>query len=59
MNDWQPIETAPIDGTLIKGKECDLSIPRLALYYCFYKDGFWHEMNFKTIEHPTAWMPCK
>lgn len=57
MNPWQPIESAPKDGTPVYGKEEDLSVPRLALYRCVWKNGAWHHLEFNSIKHPTEWKP--
>ncbi len=54
-NEWQSIDTAPKDGTIIYGQECNLGIPRFALYRCVWKNGAWREIHFKTIVHPEKW----
>lgn len=53
--EWQPIETAPKDGSLLVGLEN--RDDRWAIFRFFWKDGAWREMNFKSIEHPTHWKP--
>ena len=58
MNDYMPIETAPRDGTLIKGAIIQPDVPRYAFFRCVWKNGEWRGMEFGNIEHPTHWKPC-
>jgi hypothetical protein len=52
---WLPIKSAPKDGTLIQGKEEDLSKPRVAFYNCYWKRGKWTELHLGGTVHPTEW----
>ena len=52
MRGWDPIETAPKDGTLIQGLDDRTGY---SFFRCFWRDGEWREMSFKTVVHPTFW----
>jgi hypothetical protein len=62
MSGWQPIETAPRDGTNIlivnaSGRaDWGHNVPRVA---CWQKDGWWgyHETEQITPHRATHWMP--
>jgi hypothetical protein len=53
MNEWQPIETAPKDGSEI------LTFGSIGIMVVFWRDGFWREKaNFLGLRNPpTHWMP--
>ena len=59
MSDWQPIETAPMDGTevLLFGDRFD------SAYLCAFHDGEWKYAGRYPdcwdggIVNPTHWMP--
>ena len=67
MSKWQPIETAPKDGTYIAAYEWrgSLDYPEMEqIYTAWYAPshstpGYWLQYNGTTLlkAHPTHWMP--
>jgi len=49
---WQPIETAPKDGTHVW-----VSWPNTIQGEAWYLDGFWHEHEYRDDVAPTHWRP--
>lgn len=69
-NEWQPIETAPKDGTMILTYRDSATVPVILSTYWFEKDehydgrsGWYHSQNsvgaylLDDWETPTHWMP--
>jgi hypothetical protein len=54
MSDWQPIETAPKDGTRVLIYEPNTEEGGSVLLGK-YEDGQWHDLDFN--RNPTHWMP--
>ena len=55
MTEWQPIETAPKDGTYIL-----VSIPlslKSKVRIVNYNDHFWRDDNRNITNEPSHWMP--
>ena len=57
MSDWQPIETAPKDGTAVLGY--DPSDGYLCIYVVRWREGEWREAAGEEYGRwrPTHWMP--
>lgn len=56
MNDWQPIETAPKDGTrvLVNSHWMDATGKRLGVEIAHWREeGYWQCLE----RQPTHWMP--
>ena len=58
---WQPIETAPTDGTKILVCHIDLYRPITAQWSCYHPnrkgEETWREAGSRYIVNPTHWMP--
>jgi hypothetical protein len=54
MSDWQPIETAPKDGTVIRIRQ-----GRWSPHHARWKDGYWQSIEYTGTQHPTHWMPLR
>jgi hypothetical protein len=61
MADWQPMSSAPKDGTWIKVRGRDYGIPGNRRHYAiaFYDDGAWQEIgsNAGQLQYLTDWKP--
>jgi hypothetical protein len=55
MTEWQPIETAPKDGTRVLGAD------HQAVEIIYWADGYWYnqsvEISLWRVFPPTHWMP--
>lgn len=49
---WQPIDTAPRDGTIILARQG-------GYYPCYlrWKDGEWQSVSYHATHVPTHWLP--
>ena len=55
--DWQPIETAPKDGSDILGFAADAVNPAIVVCY-WNKDGYFEESYFRELSvELTHWLP--
>lgn len=50
MSEWQPIETAPKDGTWFLAYEADVP-----MYTAHWDEDGWYDLEWKC--RPTHWMP--
>jgi hypothetical protein len=50
---WQPIETAPRDGTTIHIRQGSF-MP----HHAFWRDGRWCSVEYMGCYRPTHWAPC-
>lgn len=53
MSDWQPMETAPKDGTCVLGYD---AVGYVVCAFCASMAG-WLIEGTDTVVHPTHWMP--
>jgi hypothetical protein len=57
MSEWQPIESAPKDGTKVD-VWCEGKVPLRIPNAYFYEERWLHSFNGMRIWHdPTHWMP--
>ena len=54
MNNWQPIETAPKDGTPILGNS---NYSGVQIAQMSWTDGGWWIDKLDLLDAPTHWMP--
>lgn len=52
-DDWQPIETAPKDGTIIQVRQGDY-----APCHALWERGVYKVIEFNGTWRPTHWRPC-
>lgn len=45
MNEWQPIETAPKDGTIVLLWSPDWSVPTVAMWNAQYDEPYWQPLE--------------
>lgn len=50
MTDWQPIETAPKDGTIVLLREREW-----APFHAYWAGGRWSAIDFARSNRPTHW----
>lgn len=50
MNEWQPIESAPKDGTRILARQGEW-LPHIL----WWEDGGWKSYLYEHTHHPTLW----
>jgi hypothetical protein len=50
--DWQPIESAPKDGSFVKMREGEL-----APFTAYWAGGRWRYVEFQHSNRPTHWRP--
>ena len=48
--DWQPIDTAPKDGTIIVVRQ-----GKWAPHHAYWKYGRWHPIEYNASHRPTHW----
>lgn len=63
MIKWQPIDTAPTDGTWIRVRGVDFGVPGNKHHYAiaFFEDCGWHEVGSDGAElfYLTDWHPLE
>jgi len=58
MNQWQPIETAPKDGTVILATLPGSNVPQPIRFSLHGWRIEWDDWILSEEDHPTHWMPC-
>lgn len=50
MDGWQPIDSAPKDGTILR-----VRFKGWLPYHAFWRDGDWHPVEYSGSSRPTHW----
>jgi hypothetical protein len=57
MPEWNPIDSAPVDGTWIKARGWDFGIEGSRRHYAVarFENGTWIEVDGNQLRHLTDW----